>query len=144
MASGAEKVEKMVSALRKWQSIERKAMEQTAEIIEQTDNGYLRLLMEIIRHDSLMHHRVEGFLIDSLTKGETAVTNEDIGAIWENIQAHDETEKEVVGIARELREIAWSPVHKHLLGYLLTDEEKHDWLLEQLDDVKKALARATQ
>jgi hypothetical protein len=35
-------------------------------------------------------------------------------------------------------------VHRQLFDYLLTDEQKHDRLLEQLGEMKKELARATQ
>ena len=141
---GPERVNEMVGLLREWQGIERKAMEQTAEIIEKTDNAYLRLIMEIIRHDSLMHHRVQGFIIDTMTTGNVALSHDELAAIWDSIQAHDETEKNVIKIAEELREKAWTPLHKHLLEYLLTDEKKHDHLLEQLEQVKRDMSRSTQ
>lgn len=144
MSSGPDKVEKMITSLRKWQGIERQAMEQTAEIIEKTKNPYLRIMMEVIRHDSLMHHRVQGLIIDSLTNKAISLSPEEIGEVWSMIEAHDETEREVVAIAKELRDEAFNPVHRQLLDYLLTDEQKHDRLLEQLGEVKKELAGATQ
>jgi hypothetical protein len=42
-------------------------------------------------------------------------------------------------MAKDLKEKAWSPVHKHLLDYLLADETKHDKLLEQLGEMKKGM-----
>lgn len=144
MSSGPEKIDKMITSLRKWQGIERKAMEQTAEIIEKTKNPFLRIMMEVIRHDSLMHHRVQGLIIDSLTNQAISLSPDEIGEVWSMIEAHDETEREVVAIAKELRDEAFNPVHRQLLDYLLTDEQKHDRLLEQLGEVKKELARATQ
>ena len=134
---GAERVEQMVNGLRQWQGIERKAMEQTAEIMETTDNPFLRIIMEVIRHDSLMHHRVQQVIIDSLNQQAFSLTPEEIGEVWNMIEVHDATEREVIGIAEKLLEDAWTPAHKQLLSYLLADEKKHDRLLDELGELKK-------
>ena len=136
---GPERVDEMVESLKKWQSIERKAMEQTAEIMETTSNPVIRMVMEIIRQDSMMHHRVQQFMIDSLTREAVSLSPEEINEIWTQIEEHDEMEKDVINMAKELKEKAWSPVHKQLLDYLLTDEAKHDRLLEQLGELKKGM-----
>ncbi|MGW8181475.1 MAG: hypothetical protein ACWGQW_22330, partial [bacterium] len=117
-AKGSNRVEEMVESLREWQGIERQAIDQTANIMEQTSNPFIRIIMEIIRQDSLMHHRVQQVIIDSLTKEAVSLTPEEIGAIWDKIEEHDETEKHVVQIAEDLKEKAWTPVHKQLLDYL--------------------------
>ena len=137
------RVEEMVEVLRGWQAIERQSINDMAEIMEMTKNPLIRVIMEIIRHDSLMHHRVQQFLIDSVTQSEVAVTREDIAEIWDRIEAHDKVEKKTIELARGLKEKAWSPVHKQLLNYLLVDEAKHDTLLEQLDQLKKGMAGAS-
>ena len=142
-AKGPEKVEKMVEVLRQWQGIERQAINEMAEIQEETRNPLIRLIMEIIRHDSLMHHRVQQFLIDSVTQEDVALTREDLAEIWDRIEAHDKVEKNTIEMAKQLRAEAWSPVHKQLLDYLLTDESKHDTLLEQLEQVKLGMSRAS-
>jgi ribonucleotide reductase beta subunit family protein with ferritin-like domain len=140
---GPEKVKHMVDVLRKWQGLERKAMDDTAVIIEETKNPLVRMVMSIIRHDSLMHHRVQQFLIDSVTEADVPVSREDIAKIWEKIEEHDRVEKKTIELAEELREQAWSPVHKQLLGYLLQDEKKHDSLIGQLEEVKKGMSQAS-
>jgi hypothetical protein len=140
---GSNRVEEMVGVLRQWQGIEREAINDMAEIMEMTKNPLIRVIMEIIRHDSLMHHRVQQFLIDSVTQSEVAVTREDLAEIWERIEAHDKVEKKTIELARDLKEKAWSPVHKQLLEYLLVDEAKHDTLLGQLEHLKKGMSRAS-
>jgi rubrerythrin len=99
--------------------------------------------MEIIRHDSLMHHRVQQFLIDSVTKEDVPVTREDVQEVWEKIEAHDRMEKKTIQMAEELKNKAWNPVHKQLFDYLLRDEAKHDSLLEQLNEVKSGMTKAS-
>jgi hypothetical protein len=141
--AGSERIENMVGVLRQWQGIERQAINEMAEIMEETRNPLIRLIMEIIRHDSLMHHRVQQFLIDSVTQSDVSVSREDIVAIWDRIEEHDKVEKKTIDLAKKLKADAWSPVHKQLLDYLLTDEEKHDSLLEQLEELKKGMSRAS-
>ncbi len=118
-------------------------MSDTAEILERTQSPLIRIIMEIIQHDSHMHHRVQRFLIESLTTKDVAVSREDVAEIWEKIEAHDKHERQTIELATKLKEKAWSPVHKQLLGYLLTDESKHDTLLAQLNEIKKDMSRAS-
>jgi len=139
----ANRVDNMVKVLRDWQGIERQAMSFTAEISEQTESTLIRLIMDIIRHDSHMHHRVQQFLIDSVTKEATTVTREDVVAIWESIEEHDAIEKQTIKLAEQLKADAWTPVHKLLLEYLLRSESLHDSLLEQLGEFKADMSRAS-
>ena len=141
--SGPERLEKMAKVLENWQKLERKAMDDAAAIIEETDNALVCMIMSIIRHDSLLHHRVQQFLLESLTEADVAVSREDLADMWDRIEQHDRLEKKTIAMAEELRDEAWSPVHKQLLSYLLEDEKKHDRLLEQLRDVKVGMSKAS-
>jgi len=140
---GPERVENMVKLLQNWQKLEHKAIDDTAAIIEETNNPLVQMTMAIIRHDSLMHHRVQQFLIDSVTEADVPVSREDLESIWEKLEEHDRLEKKTIELATELRDQAWSPVHKHLLTYLLEDEKKHDGLLAQLQEVKVGMSKAS-
>lgn len=137
------KVDEMVDVLRQWQGLERQAMSDTAEVMERTSSPLIRIVMEIIRHDSLMHHRVQQFLVDSVTKQDVTVTRDEIADVWEQLEAHDRAERKTIQMAEELRKKAWSPVHKLLLDYLLHEEGKHDGLIAQLDALKKDLSKAS-
>ena len=139
MAKGPERVKKMVDELRRWQRIERQSVDQMADLMEATDNALVRQMAEIIRNDSVQHHRVQQFLIDTLTKEAPTLSPEEMATIWDKIEKHQKTEKDVVSIAKKLRSTSWLPVHKMILDYLLTDEEKHDKLLDQLAEFKKGM-----
>ena len=139
----ANRVENMVKVLREWQKIERQAMSFTAEISEKTESTLIRLIMDIIRHDSHMHHRVQQFLVDSVTRESTTVTREDVADIWDSIEEHDALEKKTLELAEQLKKEAWTPVHKLLLEYLLRSESLHDSLLEQLAEFKSDMTRAS-
>ena len=139
----ANKVDEMVKVLRDWQAIERQAMSFTSEISEKTDSTLIRMIMDIIRHDSHQHHRVQQYLIDTVTKQAPAVSREDVVDIWDSIEEHDALEKKTIALAEQLKKDAWSPVHKLLLEYLLRSEALHDSLLEQLGDFKSDMTKAS-
>ena len=141
---GPEKIAMFVETLRNWQGLERHALEVTSKVIQETDNAVIREVMEIIRNDSLQHHRVQQFLIDSFTKEALSLTPEELGRIWTAIEEHDKVEKKTIELAKQLREQLNFPVQRVLLDYLLADEEKHDKLLEHLDEIKRGMTLATQ
>ena len=141
---GPEKIAMFVETLRNWQGLERHALEVTSKVIQETDNAVIREVMEIIRNDSLQHHRVQQFIIDSFTKEAVSLTPEELGKIWTAIEEHDKVEKKTIELAKQLREQLNFPVQRVLLDYLLADEEKHDKLLEHLNEVKRGMTLATQ
>jgi hypothetical protein len=139
--SGPERQKFTIDVLRQWQGIERDAIETTAQIMEKTDNLLIRQIMEIIRNDSVQHHRVQQFLIDSITRTPITMSPEDLAEVWGQIEAHDELERQTIELAKELKEQTTEPMHVILLDYLLRDEEKHDTLLMDLDAFKKHMAK---
>ena len=138
-AKGPERPEELVQALREWQAIERQSIDTCTELMEKTDNLLVRQIMEIIRNDSVQHHRVQQFIIDSLTKEAVKLTPEELAQVWDEITAHDEVERKTVELAKKLRDKCTFFVQRALLEYLITDEEKHDHLLSSLEDFKKNL-----
>jgi len=138
---GPERIAEAIDILRHWQAIERDAIETSATIMEKTDNLLIRQVMEIIRNDSVQHHRVQQFLIDTMTKAPVKLSSEELAEIWGEIEAHDELERETIALARKLKESTTDPVQKILLDYLLADETKHDTILGELDEFKKHMSK---
>ena len=136
---GPVRMKRLVDGLREWQAIERQAIDKCTTIMEQTDNPLIRQVMEIIRNDSVQHHRVQQFVIDTLNKTPVSLTPEQLAAIWDEIEAHDELERKVIQRAEVLRDECPTMVQKMLLDYLLYDEQKHDRLLQELEKFKKGL-----
>jgi rubrerythrin len=139
--SGPERLAKTVDVLRQWQGIERDAIETTAQIMEKTNNLLIRQIMEIIRNDSVQHHRVQQFIIDSITRTPVTLSPEELAEVWGQLEAHDELERQTIELAKELLEETTEPVHKVLLDYLLRDEEKHDTILGELEKFKTHMAK---
>jgi hypothetical protein len=138
---GQESVDKLVKTMRDWQGIERHAIETTSRIIENTQNPLIREFMEIIRNDSMQHHRVQQFIIDSMIKAPITLTHEDLAQIWDEIEAHDQVEKKTIAMAQECKDECKFFVQRSLLEYLLADEKKHDLLLKELESFKENMTR---
>lgn len=140
-----EKQESLVATLKAWQRIEMRSMSQSAAIIEKTRNPVIRMVMEIIQHDSALHHQVQQFIIDSMETRAVSLTVEDLEHVWDAIQAHIEAERrtgELVAAARKALAGTKNVVQQFLLSYLASDEEKHDLLLEDLELIKRGMYKS--
>jgi len=143
--STKEKQARLVEILKTWQQIESRSMAQCGEIAERTANPVIRLVMEIIRRDSAMHHRVQQFVVDSIEKEAVSLTVEDLEGVWGAIEAHIEAEREterLIGEARKALEGTKDVVQQYLLTYLAADERKHDELLEGLNLIKRGMYKS--
>jgi hypothetical protein len=135
----AEDPKALVATLKRWQELEAESITQTGAIMEKTTNPLIQLVMEIIRHDSAMHARVQQVIIDSLEKEAFHLTPEELGEIWDSIEKHIAMEKETIALADQARRNIRGFVQRYLLSYLVADEQKHDRLLDQLEDFKRNL-----
>ena len=136
---GKEWIETAVALLREWQAIERQSIEFTTQMMEETNNPVIREVMEILRNDSVQHHRVQQFIIDSFTKSSVSLTPEELGAIWDAIEKHDEAERKAIELGNQLVDDCPFPVQRVFFEYLLADEEKHDDILDHLDQIKQGM-----
>ena len=131
--------QELVANMRRWQGIEDASVSSTKKIIEKVSNPIVRIVMEIIQRDSQMHYRVQGLIADSLDSATISVSPEDLEAVWGMVEEHIELEKETVQIANEsLAALKGKKmvVQEYLLRYLLTDESKHNMLLNTLETIK--------
>ena len=133
----AENPEELAVVLKNWQAVETATIAHTTEVIKKTQNPLIRLVMEIIRQDSEMHHRVQQVILDSIERQAFTLTPEELGDIWDMVEKHAEMEKYTIELAEKARSNCRLFVQRHLLTYLIEDEKKHDRLLGQLEDFKR-------
>ncbi len=139
MAKQKELNEKLVATLKRWQKVEDDSVKSTSEIIGKTKNPVVKQVMEIIKQDSAMHKKVQQLIIDSFEKEAIQLQPEELSEVWEMIEKHIELEKETVRLAEESRKNSNNFIVRYLLGYLMTDEQKHNDVLAQLEDVKRGM-----
>lgn len=134
--------EQLVASLKDWQKIEDASIEACAKISKQSDNPIVRVVMEIIMRDSVMHHRVQQMIIDSLEKQAISLTPEELGEVWGMIEEHIRLERKTIDYAKQaLAAIKGTKmvVQQYLLEYMLQDEEKHNKVLDNLEAVKRGI-----
>ncbi|MEW6338983.1 MAG: hypothetical protein ACOY3Y_18725 [Acidobacteriota bacterium] len=131
--------DKAVDILVRWQDAENRTIAQTTSIIAKSKNPLVKLIMEVIRHDSVMHHRVQQFIVDSLTTKAITLTPEELAEVWDLVEEHVKMERETIGYGEELKKVCKLFVQSQLVSYLLTDEEKHDKMLGQLEQFKNKM-----
>lgn len=140
--TGKEIQENLIAKMRTWQKIEDTSVSSTAKIMEETDNALIKMVMDIIHHDSKQHYRVQELIATSLEQEPVMLTPDDLTKVWSSIEKHIEMETAMVAHVEEtLAEIKGRKmlVQEYLLNYLKADEQKHDALLSLLESVKKGL-----
>jgi rubrerythrin len=139
MAKQRELNEKLINTLKKWQLIEDQSVESTTKIMAKTKNPIVKHIMEIIRQDSAMHKRIQQLIIDSFEKQAMTLTPEELGDVWEMVDHHIQLERETIRLAEESRKNSKNFLVRYLLGYLMTDERKHNDVLDQMEDIKSGI-----
>ncbi len=140
--STKELQEKILKTLKNWQKVEDASVESTGNVIKNSTNPIVQIVMEIIQHDSKMHHRVQQLIIDSMEKKALSLTPEEMGVVWDMIEKHLQIEKKMVEHVEDaLSSLKGKKmiVQEYLLNYLLTDERKHDKLLSDFNSIKRGM-----
>jgi hypothetical protein len=134
--------EKMIDNMRRWQKIENASVSSTGHVMEKTKNPVVRLVMEIIQRDSQMHYHVQELIAESLESKTISLTPEELRDVWSMIEDHIKLEEKSVELADEAIKALKGRkmvVQEYLLDYLLTDEQKHNKILETLGTIKKGM-----
>lgn len=137
--SQKENNENLLRALKEWIDLEEQSIASLREVINSLDNPLISLVLQIIQSDSALHKRVQQFIVDSLEKQAITLSPDDLAKFWGGIEKHLELERKAVKLAQEAKVNSTNFVHKYLINYLLTDELKHDQLLDQLENIKRGI-----
>jgi bacterioferritin (cytochrome b1) len=130
--------EQLISNLKRWQKIELSSLKGCREVMDNTENPFIRFVMEVIHRDSEMHFTALELLISSFERKSINLNPEEVALVWNRILKHVDMEKDVVRLAGEIHQAfdtAELPVQKFIVEYLLDDEKKHDKLLEAMEQL---------
>lgn len=145
VATAEEKV--LGETLERWQGLEDEIVAITDEALGKAKSPLVRVIMEVIQHDSRLHHHVQGLLIESLESGKPIdVPEDELDGLWDLLERHADLERRAVEVAEasidalggQKRNIP----HRYLVSYLLDDEKKHEKLLSSLALLKKQMYEA--
>jgi len=132
-----EASEGFLSRIREWQALEDRAISGARDLVAKTSNPLIKIIMELIAHDSEKHRLVQQMIIDSLTRQSVHVSPDELGALLDGLNRHVEAEKEALCFAEEALRESELFVIRFLLSYLVEDEKKHHNLLCRLEDFKR-------
>lgn len=130
--------------LERWQGVEDEIVSMTDRVLGKAKSPLVRVLMEVVQHDSRLHHHVQQLLIESLEEGKPIdVPEAELDALWDLLEKHADLERRAVEIAEasidamggQKRDIPY----RYLVSYLLDDEKKHEKLLSSLALLKKQM-----
>lgn len=145
--STKEKQQELIKNMKNWQKLENKAVQQTAQIMTETDHPLIRLVMEVIQRDSNMHHRVQQMIVDSMETEFVELQADDLVDVWDSIENHIQLEKKTIEMAQAsleaLKGTSKTVMQQYLISYLLTDEQKHDKMLADLELIKRGMFKSS-
>lgn len=134
--------EKIVENMKQWQRVEDASVASTGRAIEKSRNPLIRMVMEIIQRDSLMHYRVQQLVADSLERETISLSTDELAEVWDIIESHIKIEKKTIELGQQALDALKGKkmiVQEYLLNYLMNDEKKHDALLADLESIKKGM-----
>ena len=134
--------EKIVENMKQWQRVEDASVASTGRAIEKSRNPLIRMVMEIIQRDSLMHYRVQQLVADSLERETISLSTDELAEVWDIIESHIKIEKKTIELGEQALDALKGKkmiVQEYLLNYLMNDEKKHEALLADLESIKKGM-----
>ena len=138
MKKPIEDSKEFLDLIRGWKALEDRTIASADEITGKTRNPIIRMIMEMIRHDSEKHKLMQQMIIDSITKEALHLSTDELDMLGASLNRHMEAEAESIRFAEQAMKGCEMFVTKFILSYLLADETKHHDLLKKLDELKVA------
>ena len=130
----------LIETLKQWHLVEDKIVDVTDKAPDKSRSPLVRVMMEMIQHDSRLHRHMQQIIIDSIEKTAINVPEEEVEALWALLDQHRELERRSIELAEtSLDAIGGEKRHEpdhYLISYLLDDEKKHEKILASLAMLK--------
>jgi hypothetical protein len=130
------KPEDLSKLLIEWQGLEKETISLAEQLRNKSDNDFVKLIMEMIRHDSEKHKVMQQFVIDHLTKEAFRLTPEDLIPLGEVLEKHVKAEAKSMALANTALIQSKDFFSNFIISYLMADEIKHHEMLTKLDQIK--------
>jgi len=130
-----------LNTIREWQKLEDETVRISGETMSKSDNPIVKMLMEMIRHDSEKHKVMLRLLEEGITKEQLHLSPDELSPLADMLHKHIEAESNSVRMAQQALEQSELFITRYVLTMLLADEAKHHRLLGDLNEIM--LKRAT-
>lgn len=134
--------EKIRSALKSWENIERESASLIEEVKGKCSNPLICLVMDILENDARTHTRMMELVRDSLERQPFVFSVDELGEIIELIRKHIELKSSQVQVVEDVLEKVPDKslrLQTSLLKGLLADENKHREMLAGIEKVRSTL-----
>ncbi len=144
MKKSAESSEEFLSIIKEWIVLEDKTIASADELIGRANNPFVKMRMEMVKHDSGKHKLMLQWIIDNLTKEAVHLTPDEILPLSALLYKHLEVEAKSIVLANDALKKSRLPIVRYILSALLDDETKHHAQIIMLnDEIKKAALSVT-
>ena len=140
MKKPEETSEELTSIVREWIALEDTTIASAEELIGKANNPFVRMRMEMVKHDSGKHKVMLQWILDNLTREATHLTPEEVAPLSALLNKHLEVEARSIVLANSALKKSRLRIVNYILSALLEDETKHHAQILLLDEeVKKAV-----
>ena len=139
MKKPMENSEEFLKIIKQWIALEDMTIASADELISKANNPFVKMRMEMIKHDSGKHKEMLQWIINALTKEAVHLTPEEMLPLSALLHKHLEVEAKSIELANNALKKIEIPIVRYILSALLDDEAKHHSQILMLnDEIKNA------
>jgi len=138
-----EKSNNFVKIMKDWQRLEDETIKFADNMMRSNKNPLIKMVMEMIKNDSMKHKAMQQMLIDSVTKEAIHLSPEELSSISESLNRHLQAEAKSLELADAALRQSELFVTRFILSMLIADETKHHKILGNLNELKRATILVT-
>lgn len=128
--------EELAKIMKDWHALEDETISFADNLIKKSNNGFIKVIMEMIKRDSEKHKVMQEFVIDHLTKTAMELAPQDLIPLGDLLEKHTQAEAKSMGLANTAITKSSDFFSNFMISYLLADEVKHHEMLTRLDHIK--------
>lgn len=128
--------EELAKIMKDWYSLEDETISLADNLIKKSHNGFIKVIMEMIKRDSEKHKVMQEFVIDHLTKTGMELAPQDLIPLADVLEKHTQAEAKSMGLANNALTKSKDFFSNFMVSYLLADEVKHHEMLTRLEQIK--------
>lgn len=131
----SEEFQKVIQELQK---IEDNAVVRAGSMMLKAKNPFFKVIMESLKHDSEKYRLIQQIIIDNITKDAAGIDPDELNEMSDMLNNHLEAEAESLRLAHIALAKSEQFFTRFMLSYLIADKDKHQGLIDQLNDLKGA------
>ncbi|MFZ5905850.1 MAG: hypothetical protein ACOYVJ_00390 [Nitrospirota bacterium] len=131
--------EKLLHLIEDWYKLEDQTIKFAEDTMKKSDNAFIKVVMEIIKHDSQKHKIMQQFVIDALTKEAVHLAPQELIPLADILEKHIQAEAKSMGMAHACSIVSKNYFVDFIVSALTDDETRHHNMLKTLDHLKGAV-----